>query len=92
MTYDSGVTSFFSHKNVDDNHHPSRQLQYVSVLKDILQLDYGTMSTDAPPSSLLDPLEGPTMWKCESSWNLVPFPTSSTKGGERGVLKVPGLD
>ncbi len=45
MTYDSGVTSFFNHNNVDDNHHPSRQLQYVGVLKDILQLDYGTMST-----------------------------------------------
>jgi hypothetical protein len=45
VTYDSEVASFFSHKNVDDNHHPSRQLQYVGVLKDILQLDYGTMST-----------------------------------------------
>jgi hypothetical protein len=45
VTYDSGVASFFIHNNVDDNHHPSRQLQYVGVLKDILQLDYGTMST-----------------------------------------------
>jgi hypothetical protein len=45
VTYDSGVASFFSHNNVDDNHHPSRQLQYVGVLKDILQLDYGTMTT-----------------------------------------------
>ncbi len=45
VTYDSGVASFFSHNNVDDNHHPSRQLQYVGVLKDILQLDYRTMST-----------------------------------------------
>ncbi len=45
VTYDSKVASFFSHNNVDDNHHPSRQLQYVGVLKDILQLDYGTMST-----------------------------------------------
>ncbi len=45
VTYDSGVASFFSHNNVDDNHHPSRQLQYVAVLKDILQLDYETMST-----------------------------------------------
>jgi len=25
VTYDSGVASFFSHDNVDDNHHPSRQ-------------------------------------------------------------------
>jgi hypothetical protein len=45
VTYDSRVASFFSHNNVDDNHHPSRQLQYVGVLKDILQLDYKTMST-----------------------------------------------
>jgi hypothetical protein len=45
VTYDNGVASFFNHNNVDDNHHPSRQLQYVGVLKDILQLDYGTMST-----------------------------------------------
>jgi hypothetical protein len=45
VNYDSGVASFFNHNNVDDNHHPSRQLQYVGVLKDILQLDYGTMST-----------------------------------------------
>jgi hypothetical protein len=28
----------------------------------------------------------------EVVWNLVPLPASSTKGGERGVLKVPGLD
>jgi hypothetical protein len=45
VTYDSGVASFFNHDNVDDNHHPSRQLQYVDVLKDILQLDSGAMST-----------------------------------------------
>jgi hypothetical protein len=45
VTYDSGVASFFSHNNVDENHHPSRQLQYVGVLKDILQLNYRTMST-----------------------------------------------
>ncbi len=36
---------------------------------------------DAPPSSLLDPKMDPTMLKSESSWNLVPFPASSTKGG-----------
>ncbi len=36
VIYDSGVASFFSHNNVDDNHHPSKQLQYVGVLKDIL--------------------------------------------------------
>jgi hypothetical protein len=33
VTYDNRVSSFFSHNNVDDNHHPSRQLQYVGVLK-----------------------------------------------------------
>ncbi len=50
------------------------------------------MIGDALPSSLVDPLEGLTMWKCERSWNLELLPTSSTKGGERGVLEVPGLD
>jgi hypothetical protein len=44
VIYDSGVASFFNHNNVDGNQYPSRQLQYVGVLKDILQLDYGTMS------------------------------------------------
>ncbi len=46
----------------------------------------------ALPSSLVDPFEGLTMWKCGKSWNLEPLSTSSTKGGERGVLEVPGLD
>ncbi len=32
------------------------------------------------------------MLKSGSSWNLVPFPASSTKGGKRGVLKALGLD
>jgi hypothetical protein len=48
-----------------------------------------------PPSSLLDPKRGPTMLKSGSSWNLVPLQASNTKGGgggERGVLKAPGLD
>jgi hypothetical protein len=45
VIYDNGVASTFSHNNVDDNHHPSRQLQYVVVLKIILKLNYGTMST-----------------------------------------------
>jgi hypothetical protein len=51
-----------------------------------------TCIDDAPPSSLLDPKGVQTMSKSESSWNLVPLPTSSTKGGKRGVLKAPGLD
>jgi hypothetical protein len=49
-------------------------------------------TSDAPPSSLLDPKRVPTMLKSGSSWNLVPLPASNTKGGERGVLKAPGLD
>ncbi len=44
------------------------------------------------PKFLLRPKKSPTMLKSGSSWNLVPFPASSTKGGERGVLKAPGLD
>jgi hypothetical protein len=32
------------------------------------------------------------MLKNGSSWNLVSLPASSTKGGERGVLKALGLD
>ncbi len=47
---------------------------------------------DALLSSLLDPLEGLSMLKCGRSWNLGPLPTSNTKGGERDVLKVLGLD
>jgi hypothetical protein len=41
---------------------------------------------------LVRPKEGPTMLKCGSSWILVPLPASSTKGGERSMLKAPGLD
>ncbi len=36
--------------------------------------------------------KSPTMLKSESNWNLVPLPASSTKGGERGVLKALGLN
>jgi hypothetical protein len=32
------------------------------------------------------------MQKCERSWDLEALPTFGTKGGERGVLEVPGLD
>jgi hypothetical protein len=46
---------------------------------------------DAPPSPLLDSKE-PNYVKGGSRWDLVLFPTSSTKGGERGVLEVSGLD
>jgi hypothetical protein len=44
------------------------------------------------PKFLGRPKKGPTMLKSGSSWNLVPLPASSTKGGERGMLKAPGLD
>ncbi len=32
------------------------------------------------------------MLKNGNSWNLVPLPTSNTKGGERGMLKAPRLN
>lgn len=44
-TYDIGVATFFSHNNDDGNHLPSRQLHYVGLLKEILKLDYGPIST-----------------------------------------------
>jgi hypothetical protein len=47
---------------------------------------------DAFLSSLLDPFEGPSVLKCGRSWNLGPLPTSSTKGGERGLLEIQRLD
>jgi hypothetical protein len=45
-------------------------------------------SHDTPPSSLLDPKQV-QLCQSGSSWNLVPLPTSSTKGGKKGVLKAP---
>ncbi len=42
------------------------------------------------PKFLVRPKKGSTMLKSESSWNSLPI--SNTKGGERGVLKVPRLD
>jgi hypothetical protein len=49
------------------------------------------INSDALPSSLVDPLEGLTIWRCGRSWNLEPLPTSSIKGGKRGMLEVPGI-
>jgi hypothetical protein len=43
--YDSGVASIFSHGDNPNNSRPLGQLQYVRVLKDILELDYGIIST-----------------------------------------------
>ncbi len=45
VTYDSGVVSIFSHGDDPNNVKPLGQLQYVGVLKDILELDYGIIST-----------------------------------------------
>jgi hypothetical protein len=47
---------------------------------------------NVPPSSLLNSKESNYVNKSKNSWNLVMLPASSTKGGERGVLKAPGLD
>jgi hypothetical protein len=57
-----------------------------------MNINYKGSFDDVPPSSLLDPKKGPIMSKSGSSWNLVPLPTSNTKGGKRDVLKAPGLD
>jgi hypothetical protein len=37
------------------------------------------------------PKKGPTMLKGESSWNLVPLPASSTKGGWKGRAESSGV-
>jgi hypothetical protein len=55
-------------------------------------VDFDFDSRWCAPKFLVRPQKGPTMLKTESSWNLVLLPASSTKGGERGVLKAPGLD
>jgi hypothetical protein len=55
----------------------------------------GSMFNDGwwrAPKFLVRPKKGSTMWKGENSWNLVLLPVSNTKGGERGMLKAPGLD
>jgi hypothetical protein len=64
---------------------PTKASKHVRTLGDIF-------ISNALLSPLLNPLEGPTMWKCGKSWDLEALLTSSTKGGERGVLEVPGLD
>jgi hypothetical protein len=46
---------------------------------------------DAPQSSLLDRKMDPIMLKSESSWNLVPLPASSTKGGWEGRAESSGI-
>ncbi len=50
------------------------------------------INPNALPSSCLDPLEGPSMLNCRKLELEGPHPTSSTKGGKRGVLEVPRFD
>jgi len=45
---------------------------------------------DALPSPLLDPKGVQLCQIAEVVWDLEPLPASSTKGGEKGVLKAPG--
>jgi hypothetical protein len=49
------------------------------------------MVINAPPNPLLDSKESNYV-KGGNKWDLVLLPASNTKGGERGVLKAPGLD
>jgi hypothetical protein len=44
------------------------------------------------PKLFVRPNMGPTMLKGGNDWNLVPLPVFSTKGGERGMMKAPGLN
>jgi hypothetical protein len=69
----------------------------LGIIQVAIIVDYGDIFRlmaliDTPLNSLLDPKRGPTMSKSRSSWNLVPLPAPSTKGGKRGMLKAPGLD
>jgi hypothetical protein len=62
------------------------------ILKKWIELNRSSNTKWRAPKFLVRPKKGPIMLKSESSWNLVPLPTSSTKWGERGMLKAPGLD
>jgi hypothetical protein len=53
---------------------------------------HNILVSDTLPSSFLDPLEGPSMLNCGKLELKGPHPTSSTKGGKRGVLEVSGFD
>jgi len=92
VTYDNGVASLFNHNNVDDNHHPSRQLQYVGVLKDILQLDYGTMSNPIVlfrcdwARNALDNRGNPTYKRDDAGFLMVNFKHMLPKDTERFVF------
>ncbi len=52
----------------------------------------GIMELMTRPQVLCQIQKSPTMLKSGNSWNLVPLPASSTKGGEKDMLKAPGLD
>jgi hypothetical protein len=83
-------------KGIDIKHH-SKQfgMIYAMDLKTHISKSFHmkiwVKVVDALLSSLLNPLEGPSVWIAEI-WNLEALPTSSTKGGKRGVLEVLGLD
>jgi hypothetical protein len=57
-----------------------------NLVKKIIKIEWRA------PKFLVRPKKGPTMLESGSNWNLVPLPASSTKGGERGMLKASGLD
>jgi hypothetical protein len=57
----------------------------------IIEVGVLIICCDAPPSPLSDSKELDYV-KGGSRWDLVPLLASSTKGGERGVLKALGLD
>ncbi len=52
----------------------------------------GIMEFMMHPQVLCQTQKSPTMLKSGNSWNLVSLLASSTKGGEKDVLKAPGLD
>jgi hypothetical protein len=52
-----------------------------------------TLSSDTTwraPKFLVEPTWGSNYVECEKGWNLEPLPTSSIRGGERGMLEVSG--
>jgi len=57
----------------------------------IIEVGVLIICCDAPPSPLSNSKE-PNYVKGGSRWDLVPLPASSTKRGERSVLKAPRLD
>jgi hypothetical protein len=74
-------------------HQPQASKVQSSMWLIIIIDEFCKISNWRAPKFLVRPKKGPTVLKSGSSWNLVPLPASSTKGGgEKGVLKTPGLD